>query len=218
MLERTQELNDWLTAQKCKALVAALNRKRFKATYCENSQQAADYIMQAAADARSIGFGGSLSVADLKLTSALIEAGKEILNHGFPDLTPEERVAIMKRQQSCDLFLTGTNAATTDGCLINIDGIGNRVSAMIYGPGQVIVVVGRNKIVEGGLLEGIQRIKNESAPPNARRLGKNTPCAQSGFCCDCDSPERICHVTTIIDSKPSGTDLHVLVVNEDMGL
>jgi hypothetical protein len=124
----------------------------------------------------------------------------------------------MKRQQTCDLFLSGTNAATTDGCLINIDGLGNRVAAMIYGPNKVIVVVGRNKIVEGDLIDGIQRIKAESAPPNARRLGRNTPCAVTGFCSDCDSPDRICHVTTIIDSKPSATDLHVLVVNEDMGL
>ena len=218
MLERTKELNDWLTSQKCKTLVTNLNNKQFKATYCESSQQAADYILQAAQEAHSIGFGGSLSIADLKISSALAETGKEILNHGFPDLTPEERVEIMKRQQTCDLFLTGTNAATTDGCLINIDGLGNRVAAMIYGPSKVIVVVGRNKIVEGDIIDGIQRIKNVSAPPNAKRLNKNTPCAKTGFCHNCDSPDRICHVTTIIDSKPGGTDLHVLVVNEDMGL
>lgn len=218
MLERTRELNKWLTEQKCQDLVATLNRKHFTAIYCETAQQAADYILQAAKQAQSIGFGGSLSVADLQLTPALVKEGKEILNHGLPDLTLEQRRAIMQQQQTCDLFIVGTNAATTDGCLINIDGIGNRVSAMIYGPRQVIVVVGRNKIVEGDFVDGIQRIKNVAAPANAHRLERNTPCAQSGFCHDCDSPERICHVTTIIDSQPSGTDLHVLVVNEDMGL
>jgi hypothetical protein len=218
MLERTRELNDWLSGQRCRALVEALSQKKFKALYCERSADAVNYILGEAESAGSIGFGGSLSVADMKLSASLLEAGKEILNHGLPDLTPEQRTEIMRRQQTCDLFLSGTNAATLDGCLINIDGLGNRVSAMIYGPKKVIVVVGRNKIVEGGIIEGIQRIKRESAPPNARRLGKKTPCAGTGFCTDCDSPDRICHVTTIIDSKPSGTDIHVLVVNEEMGL
>ncbi len=218
MLERTKEMHNWLTALRCKELVDTLNRKHFKAFYCENAEIAADYIMNESKGAQSIGFGGSLSVADLKLTPALTAAGKEVLNHGYPELTAQERITAMQRQQTCDLFLSGTNAATTDGCLINIDGIGNRVSAMIYGPGKVIVVVGRNKIVDGDMIDGIQRIKNEAAPMNAKRLNKETPCAKSGFCHDCDSPDRICHVTTIIDSKPSGSDFHVLVVNEDMGL
>ena len=218
MQPRTLEINSWLTEKKCRAVVANLTKKHFTAVYCATAQEAADYILKQAETAHSIGFGGSLSVADLKLTSTLAEQGKEILNHGFPDLTPEQRVAIMKRQQTCDLFLTGTNAVTLDGCLVNIDGNGNRVSAMIYGPSKVIVVAGRNKIVEGDVCDAVKRVKDKSAPPNAMRLGKQTPCATTGFCCDCDSPQRICHITTVIDSKPSLTDLHVLVVNEDMGL
>ena len=107
---------------------------------------------------------------------------------------------------------------TLDGCLVNIDGHGNRVAAMIYGPTKVIVVAGRNKIVEGDIADAIRRIKDKAAPPNAMRLERETPCAATGFCNDCDAPHRICHVTTIIDSKPGATDLHVLVVNEDMGL
>ena len=111
----------------------------------------------------------------------------------------------------------GRGIEQADG-LGHIDGNGNRVAAMIYGPSKVIVVAGRNKIVEGDVGDAIRRIKDKSAPPNAMRLGKQTPCAATGFCCDCDAPQRICHVTTIIDSKPSLTDFHVLVVNEDMGL
>lgn len=218
MLPRTLELNAWTSEKKCRQLVENLTRKHFTAVYCATAQEAADYILKQAEGAANVGFGGSLSVADLKLTTRLAEQGKEILNHGFPDLTFEQRVAIMKRQQTCDLFLSGTNAVTLDGCLVNIDGNGNRVAAMIYGPSKVIVVAGRNKIVEGDLADAIRRIKDKSAPPNCLRLGKQTPCAVTGFCADCDSPQRICHVTTIIDSKPSQTDLHVLVVNEDMGL
>ena len=218
MLARTLELNTWTSEKKCRKLVENLAKRHFTAVYCATSQEAADYILKQSETAHSIGFGGSLSVADLKLTLMLADQGKEILNHGFPDLTPEQRVSIMKRQQTCDLFLTGTNAVTLDGCLVNIDGNGNRASAMIYGPSKVIVVAGRNKIVEGDIADAIKRIKDKSAPPNAMRLGKQTPCATTGFCCDCDSPQRICHVTTLIDSKPTLTDFHVLVVNEDMGL
>jgi len=218
MQPRTLDLNTWISEKKCRAVVAALGKKHFTAVYCATAQEAADYILQQAETAQTVGFGGSLSVADLKLTTVLAGQGKEILNHGFPDLEPGQRVAIMKRQQTCDLFLTGTNAVTLDGCLVNIDGNGNRVAAMIYGPSKVIVVAGRNKIVEGDVADAIRRVKDKSAPPNAMRLGKQTPCAVTGFCADCDSPQRICHVTTIIDSRPTLTDLHVLVVNEDMGL
>ena len=218
MLPRTQELNDWTAEKKCRKVVENLAKKHFTAVFCANSQEAADYIMKEAASARNVGFGGSLSVADLKLTTRLAEQGKEILNHGFPDLTPEQKLTVMKRQQTCALFLSGTIAVTLDGCLVNIDGNGNRVAAMIYGPSKVIVVAGRNKIVEGDVADAIRRIKDKSAPPNAMRLGKQTPCAATGFCSDCDAPQRICHITTIIDSKPTLTDFHVLVVNEDMGL
>ncbi|MFO7936612.1 MAG: lactate utilization protein [Kiritimatiellia bacterium] len=218
MLERTRKLNDWLTGQKCKALVDVLTEKHFTAVYCESSKDAVSYILKEAESAGSIGFGGSLSIADLQIEDTLRQAGKEILNHGNPELSSEQKHEITLRQQTCDLFLSGTNAATLDGCLVNIDGRGNRVSAMIFGPKKIIVVVGRNKIVEGDFVDGIERVKNVSAPPNARRLNKKTPCAESGFCADCDSPDRICHVTSVIDSKISGSDFHILVVNEDMGL
>lgn len=218
MLPRTEQLNQWTSEKKCLKLVENLAKKHFTAVYCATASEAAQYILEQAASAKNVGFGGSLSVADLELTAELAGQGKEILNHGFPNLTPEQRQEVMRRQLTCDLFLTGTNAATLDGCLVNIDGNGNRVAAMIYGPAKVIVVVGRNKIVEGDVSDAIRRIKDKSAPPNAMRLNKQTPCAVSGFCSDCDSPQRICHVTTIIDSKPSSTEMHVVVVNADMGL
>ncbi len=124
----------------------------------------------------------------------------------------------MRRQLTCDLFLTGTNALTLSGCLVNIDATGNRVASMIFGPKKVIVVAGRNKLVEGDIAAAVKRVKERSSPPNARRLNFNTPCAMTGFCCDCKSPDRICRVTTIIDRRPRQTDMLVLVVNEEMGL
>ena len=89
---------------------------------------------------------------------------------------------------------------------------------MFFGPKTVIVVAGRNKLVDGTIDDAIRRVKDWASPPNAKRLNFNTPCAKTGFCCDCNSPDRICRITTIIDRKPRRTDLRVLVVNEDMGL
>ena len=214
----THELTTWSHEQKCLKAVAALAGNGFTALYCPTGQDACDYIVREAADAASVGIGGSMSVVDLKVSDRLKGEGKEILNHSQPGLTLDERVAIMRRQLTCDLFLTGTNAVTLSGFLVNIDASGNRVGSMFFGPKKVIVVAGRNKLVDGDINAAIKRIKERTAPPNARRLNFNTPCAKTGFCCDCNSPDRICRITTVIDRKPRLTDLHVLVVNEDLGL
>ena len=214
----TNELVDWTFERKCERAVEALARNGFPAVYCKTGQEAIDYIIGEAAEASSIGFGGSMSVADLKVADRLMELGKELLIHYAAGLTPEERLAIMRRQLNCDLFLTGTNALTLSGCLVNIDATGNRVGSMLFGPKKVIVVAGRNKLVNGSIDEAIKRVKDWAAPPNAKRLGFKTPCASSGFCSDCHAPDRICRITTIIDRKPRHTDLRVLVVNADLGL
>lgn len=211
------DLTYWNYEQKCQKAVKALSKNGFKAIYCGTKQEAFNYIMQETRGSNSIGFGGSLSVADLNLAEILKDSGKELLNHGIPGLSPEERLSIMRRQLTCDLFLTGTNALTLEGRLVNIDGSGNRAAAMFFGPQKVIIVSGRNKIAEN-TKEALRRIKAYAAPPNARRLNMNTPCAETGFCTDCDSPNRICRITTIIEKKPRFTDIHVLVVNEDLGL
>lgn len=214
----TQELVDWTYEQKCRKAVASLEKNGFTAVYCASGAEAFDYIVKEAESADSIGLGGSMSVVDLQVADRLREMGKELLNHSAPGLTPDERLETMRRQLTCDLFLAGTNALTLSGMLVNIDATGNRVGSMLFGPKKVIVVAGRNKLVEGGVEDAIRRVKEWSSPPNARRLNFKTPCATTGFCSDCNSPDRICRVTTIIDHQPRRTDLRVLVVNEDMGL
>lgn len=215
---QSKELMDWTFEQKCRKAVAALEKNGFTAVYCQTGQKARDYIIKEAADAANVGFGGSLSVAEMQVADLLEKQGREILNHGRPDLSLEEKVAIMRRQLTCDLFLTGTNALTLAGILVNIDASGNRVGSMFFGPKKVIVVAGRNKLVDGDVDAAIKRIKDWASPPNAKRLNYNTPCAKTGFCSDCNSPDRICRITTVIDRKPRLTDVRVLVVNEDLGL
>lgn len=213
----TEELTTWTHEQKCRKAVAALAKNSFTAQYCATPHEAAEYIIAHATDAVTVGFGGSMSVAALKVEQLLCDQGKDILNHTNPALSREDKVEVMRRQLTCDLFLCGCNALTLNGELVNIDGIGNRVGAMIFGPRKVIVVAGRNKLVDGTVQDAIMRVKNWATPPNAKRLGYNTPCASTGFCSNCNSPERICRATTIIDRKPRLTDLHVLVVNAELG-
>lgn len=215
-MSSTEELLNWASEQRCKKAVEALGKKDFIAIYCKTKQEAINYIIKEAGEAVSIGFGGSMSVADLKVYDKLKEMEKELFNHNIPGLSPEERLTIIRRQPTCDLFLTSTNALTLSGCLVNIDATGNRVGSMAFGPKKVIIVAGRNKLVND-TEEALKRIKTRVAPPNSKRLNLSTPCAKTGFCTDCNSPDRICCITTIIDYKPWRTDMRVLVVNEDMG-
>lgn len=217
-MSMTEALTNWSWEQKCQKAVEALGTNGFTAVYCRTPDDARNYILEAATDAASIGFGGSMTITDLAVQQTLADQGKEILNHSSSALSRDQKMEIMRRQLTCDLFLSGSNALTISGELINIDATGNRVAAMFFGPRKVIVVVGRNKLVDGTPQEAIQRVKQWATPPNAKRLSFNTPCAKTGFCSNCNSPDRLCRVTTIIDRKPRFTDLRVLVVNADLGL
>lgn len=213
----TEELVFWSFEKKCLKAVEALERNDFTARYCASPQEAVDAIIAVADSAGSIGFGGSMSIYGMGVEQRLREMGKEILNHGSPGYSREEKMEIMRRQLTCDLFLTGTNALTLSGELVNIDATGNRVAAMFFGPRKVVVVAGRNKLVEGGVTEAMQRVKTWATPPNSKRLNFKTPCASSGFCSNCNSPERLCRVTTVLERRPRFTDVTVLVVNADLG-
>lgn len=217
-MSMTDELVSWTWEQKCQKAVEALGSNGFTAVYCQTAAEARQYILTAATDAASVGFGGSMSISDLDVQQELATQGKEILNHSTPGLSRDQKLEIMRQQLTCDLFLSGSNALTMRGELINIDATGNRVAAMFFGPKMVIVVVGRNKLVDGTPQEAIVRVKQWATPPNAKRLNFNTPCARTGFCSNCNSPDRLCRVTTIIDRKPRFTDLRVLVINDDLGL
>jgi len=216
-MPHTEKLVQWRFEQKCQKAVESLGKNGFTAIYCPTPDDAIAAVLAEAADASTVGFGGSMSVASLKVQSLLEEQGKEILNHGNPAFTREQKMEIMRRQLTCDLFLTGSNALTLNGELVNIDATGNRVAAMFFGPRKVVVVVGRNKLVDGTPFDAIIRVKNQATPPNAKRLSFNTPCARTGFCSDCNSPDRLCRVTTIIDRKPRATEMVVLVVNAELG-
>ena len=116
-------------------VAGALRKRGFTAVCCATGAEARDYVMKEAETARSVGFGGSVTVKSLGLVEAMAAAGKDILRHGDPSLTPAQKAEVMHRELTCDLFLLSANALTLDGRLVNIDGNGNRVAASIYGPG-----------------------------------------------------------------------------------
>jgi len=190
-----------MSEEKCRAVVEALRRRDFEAEFAKNADEAREMVMAEAASAQSVGWGGCETIKEIGVRDALAASGKEIRDH----------------QLVMDLFLLSANALTSDGRIVNIDGRGNRVAASISGPGRVVYVVGRNKIVDGGVDAAIERIKRCACPPNCRRLGKRTPCALTGQCADCDSPDRICKVTAIFDRRPTGIPTKVIVVDADLG-
>ena len=181
--------------------IEGLKRRGFETEYASTKADALTAVMGEAARAQSVGWGGSESLKEIGARDAIVAAGKEIRDH----------------QTAMDLFLLSANAITSDGVIVNIDGTGNRIAASIYGPKRVVYVIGRNKIVNGGLLEAIARAKRCACPPNCRRLAKLTPCAEMGHCADCDSTDRICKVTAFFDRAPTRTPTKVILVDEDLG-
>lgn len=182
-------------------LVAALTRRGFEAVAVKTKAEACALVMQEAAAAASVGWGGSETIKEIGARAQIVASGKKIRDH----------------RTDCDLFLLSANAVTGDGRIVNIDGCGNRIAASIHGPKKVVYVIGRNKLVAGGVDEAIARIKAKACPPNAKRLGRQTPCAREGVCRDCDSPDRMCKVTVIFDRKPTGLSAKVILVDEDLG-
>ncbi|WP_031479928.1 lactate utilization protein [Maridesulfovibrio frigidus] len=165
----------------------------------------------------SISFGGSMTVVDTGLFDQIKKLDKVKVIDTY-DVKPPMAERIERRRQALltDLFITSANALTEEGEIVNLDGTGNRVAAMAFGPKNVIVLVGRNKIC-GDLDAATRRIKEYVAPVNAMRLKRKTPCAVTGTCADCSSPERICSVWGITEkSSPKGR-IHIVLINEDLG-
>jgi hypothetical protein len=210
------EFKTWHNEIIGKKVVKALVKNNFQATYCNTGQKAVEEILVLIPVDVTVGVGGSMTVKEIGLLDKLITRGNKILDHGQLGLDNEKKLEIRRQQLTCDVFLTGTNAVTMDGELINTDGTGNRVAAMIFGPKKVIIIVGVNKIVKD-IDDAEKRINAYAAPINNKRLNTPNPCVKSGECMDCQGLTRICNVTTILKKRPLLTDIHVFVIGEDLG-
>jgi L-lactate utilization protein LutC len=203
------------------ALKETLEKNRFEAHIAADEQEAvqlaAEQIIPAAAP-RKISWGGSMTFAQSGLFQLLKERNDLDMIDTFDKSISKEQAYERRRQALLtDLFITGTNAVTEKGQLVNLDMIGNRVAALTFGPKVVIVMVGRNKLVPD-LNAAMDRIKQYAAPANVLRLDKKNPCSKTGGCHDCSSSDRICNHWTITEkSFPKGR-IKVILINQDLGL
>jgi len=167
---------------------------------------------------KSVAWGGSATFTATGLYEVLKNRKDlKVVDQYQKNLTPEQSIEIRRQELLVDLFFTGANAVTEDGQLVNLDGTGNRVAALTFGPKNVIVLAGRNKVMPD-LESAMVRVKNFAAPANAIRLEKQTPCAKTAYCEDCSGPGRICNTWTITEkSNPKGR-IKVILINEDLGL
>lgn len=209
-------IKEWWIEEKARKTVEKLVAHEFKAMYVKTKEEATQEVWKHLTPKQRIGVGGSISVRGLGILEKLEAQGYTIYDHWKPGLSKESILEIRKAQLTSDLFLTSANAITLNGELVNIDGIGNRVNSINFGPGKVILIVGYNKIADD-VQEAIRRIKNVAAPMNARRLDIDVPCAKVGKCVDCNSPNRICRVIVIHERKPSLTDILIILVGEELG-
>jgi len=202
-------------------LKEVLKSNNFEVFIAQNAREAGRMVMDKILPKvapKSISWGGSMTFVATELYDMLkAYPNADILDTFDKSLSPEESLERRRESLLVDLFITGTNAVTRSGELVNLDMIGNRVAGITFGPRNVVVMVGRNKIVED-LEAAIERIKDYAAPVNAMRLNKKTPCAKTGACEECKSPERICNSWTITQkSFPKGR-IKVILINENLGL
>lgn len=193
-------------------VAAALSRRGFSVCCAETCAEAAAYVLSLVQPGMSVGAGGSMTIRELGLAEALQAAGHTVHWHWL-----EEGPAAFTPAREADVYLCSANAVTSDGQLVNIDGTGNRVAAMIHGPKQVVAVVGVNKLVDGGITAAIARIKREACPPNARRLNLPLPCGLTGKCNPAECPGGFCNVITVQEHPTGKRPYHVVLVDEALG-
>ncbi len=201
-------------------LKEALEANNFEVHIAENADAAKKIVRDILpkTGAKSISWGGSVTYVQTGLYQELKDyPGIEVLDTYEKGLPPEEMLERRRRSLLVDLFVTGTNAVTETGKLVNLDMAGNRVAGITFGPRNVIVLAGRNKVVPD-IEDAMQRIKNYAAPANAMRLEKKTPCVKTSICEECRSLDRICNTWTITEkSFPKGR-IKIVLINEDLGL
>lgn len=197
-------------------VVKALQSRHFEACYCATKAEALQKALSYIPEGSSVGWGGSVSVEEIGLKEAVRGPKYKAIDRDAVS-DPAEKTRLMKQCLSADVFLMGTNALTQDGELVNIDGTGNRLAAMCYGPDSVIVIAGINKLAPD-LDTAIARARSVAAPINAARFpGLDTPCAKTGLCANCRSENCICNQILITrNSRPAGR-IKVIVVGEELG-
>ena len=197
-------------------LVKNLKSRHFDAWYCEDKASALAKALELIPEGSTVGWGGALSARQIGLMDA-VNAGNYRAIDRDQCKTPEEKLQAAKESMFADVFLTGANALSLDGQMVNIDGTGNRVAAVIYGPGTVLVIAGMNKVMDT-LDAAMTRARTVAAPMNKQRFPNQTPCELTGTCGDCKAEGCICNQIVITrHCRPAGR-IKFIIVGEELGL
>ena len=196
-------------------MIKNLQRRNFNATYCPTAAEAVIKISAMIPDGSSVTWGGSMTIRDMGLTEALHKRNLNILDRDLA-ADRDEAQRIYREAFSADYYLSSVNAISEDGVIVNIDGNGNRVAAITFGPKNVIFVVGLNKVTQD-VESALERARSTASPINAARFDIKTPCQIDGVCHNCNSPESICnYIHFMRNSHPAGRHT-VVLVGEDLG-
>ena len=192
----------------------ALGERGFNTHYFESASSMRDFVLEMVPSTASVGFGGSVTTEELGLYDALRERGCAVHFHWKEPR--ENRTAVFEAARKADVYIMSSNAVSADGALLNIDGNGNRVGSLIDGPKTVFILLGVNKLTKTRT-EAFKRVKTVACPANARRLGLDTPCARTGACADCRSPQRMCNYIVWTEAPRKGATVHVCVAACQLG-
>lgn len=196
-------------------IVDALKKRHFEAYYCATGEEAKEKALSLIPEGHVVSWGGSETLSQIGLLQEMRSGRYSVIDRDTAR-TPEERVDLMRKALLADTFLGSSNAISEDGQLVNIDGNGNRVAAMIYGPTNVILVIGLNKAV-ATVEDAVRRARHLAAPTNAQRFLPDTPCAYTGTCADCTAQDCICaYISVTRISRPAGK-IKVILVGEVLG-
>lgn len=193
----------------------ALKKHGFEVEYARDKQECREKVLELVPQGASVAVPGSASVRATGSVDALGKRGSQLFDHWATE-NPQESIEMRKKQLTADVLLTSVNALSMTGELVSMDGIGNRVAPMIFGPGTVLIVAGKNKIAPD-LNAARERVKDVAATKRAAELSVKTPCAEKGECIDCNVPARICRAEVIIHRPPSLTKTIVILVDQDLG-
>ncbi|MDX9789123.1 MAG: lactate utilization protein [Desulfobacterales bacterium] len=199
------------------SIIKNLEKRHMEGSFATTATQAKAEVIGMIPPGATVYRGGSMSTVASGIWDAAAKLpGVTILDPYLPELTPEEGLELRRRGLTADLMIAGSNAITLDGQLVNLDGMGNRVAAMAFGPKKVILMVGMNKVTPD-LKSAIARVKHYAAPVNNIRYGLHNPCVQTGLCSDCKSPQRICNMWSVIEGHMIKNRIHVKLIGENLG-
>lgn len=207
----------WFFEARAQAVIKALNHNRMQADFVSDPGQVAEKVLAMIPPDSSVALGGSMTLFETGVVQALRQAPLKLIDRFEKDISPAETGDRLRQGLQADYFVSGVNAVTEQGELVFVDASCTRVAPILFGPKKVILVAGCNKIVPN-LANAQERIRHFVAPTNAKRLGRKTPCAQTGQCADCDSPDRICNATVVIHKQSDKERLHVMLVGGELGL